>query len=78
MNENRAKKLVKKVESDYDKIADHFSNTRKYLWPEMKEWQGYIKNGQKISAKFRKNTLRNFLLMNCHHFRNIHGLHCFY
>ncbi len=48
MNEKKAKKLIKKVQLDYDKIADHFSNTRKYLWPEMKDWQGYVKNGQKV------------------------------
>lgn len=48
MNRTKAKKLIKKVKSDYNKIANHFSNTRKYLWPEIKEWQKYVKDGQRI------------------------------
>jgi len=48
MKQNTAKKLLKKVHDDYTKIADDFSQTRKWLWPEFIFFKKYIKEGSKI------------------------------
>ncbi len=37
-----------KTKDDYNRIAVQFSSTRHYVWPEMKEFAEYIKDGQKI------------------------------
>lgn len=48
MKQDTAKKLLKKVIEDYSKIADDFSQTRKWLWPEFDFFKKYIKEGDKI------------------------------
>ncbi|MBN1494223.1 class I SAM-dependent methyltransferase [Candidatus Peregrinibacteria bacterium] len=48
MKESTAKQLLKKVEQDYDLIADEFSETRKWLWPEFEGFKKYLKDGQTI------------------------------
>ena len=48
MKEFTAKQLLKKVEQDYNLIADEFSQTRQWLWPEFDNFKKYVKNGQTI------------------------------
>lgn len=48
MRRNTAKKLLKKVVEDYSKIADDFSQTRTWLWPEFSFFKKYIKPGDKV------------------------------
>ncbi len=48
MKENTAKRLLKKVHDDYLQIADDFSQTRKWLWPEFSFFKKYIKEGDTI------------------------------
>jgi ubiquinone/menaquinone biosynthesis C-methylase UbiE len=48
MKESTAKHLLKKVENDYDLIAEEFSETRKWLWPEFEGFKKYLKDGQTI------------------------------
>ena len=48
MNQKTAKKLLKKTRKDYTKIADHFAETRKYIWPEFKKFLAYLKSGDKV------------------------------
>lgn len=45
---NKAEKLLQKVKDDYNKIAQHFSQTRYAPWDEFKLFKEYIKDGQKI------------------------------
>ena len=48
MKESTAKQLLKKVENDYDLIAEEFSDTRKWLWPEFDNFKKYLKDRQTI------------------------------
>lgn len=49
MNENTAKKLLKKVQKGYNSIADDFDQTRKMKWPEFEIFLPYIKKDDKLS-----------------------------
>jgi alkylated DNA repair protein alkB family protein 8 len=48
MNEKKAEKIIKSLQVGYDQVAQHFSDTRFMLWPEMRDWKNYIKDGQNI------------------------------
>jgi len=48
MDEEYAKYLLKKTEEDYNRIADEFSKTRFYLWPEFEYFQKFIKPGGQV------------------------------
>ena len=48
MNQSYAKYLIEKTKQDFNKIAESFSKTRTYLWPELKKLKRYIQSGQKI------------------------------
>jgi len=48
MNEKQAKKLIELNKQTYNAIADDFSHSRKYLWPEMDSLSQYIKDNDKI------------------------------
>lgn len=48
MKEEVAKKILDKVKLDYELIAGQFSDTRQYLWGELKKFDQYVKEGQKI------------------------------
>lgn len=48
MDKNRAQKLIQLNKQTYNHIASEFSNSRKYLWPEIKTFSHYIKDNQKI------------------------------
>lgn len=48
MKEVKAEKIIRQIKADYNLIARHFDQTRKFLSPEMKNWKKYIKPGQKI------------------------------
>ncbi len=48
MDESKAKQLIKLNKQTYNAIADEFSSSRKYLWPEMNSLGQYIKDGDKI------------------------------
>lgn len=43
-----SKVIIHKTKQDYNLIASYFSNTRYDLWPELKPFVKYIKNGQNI------------------------------
>lgn len=43
-----AKKLIQEVQSDYNRIAGHFSKTRAYFWPDAKFLLDYIKEGDSV------------------------------
>lgn len=48
MKKDFAKKLIKKTQEDYNRIAKHFSSTRVYPWSEMKKFIDYIKDSDKV------------------------------
>ncbi len=48
MNREIARKLLKKVKDDYNKIAVEFGATRDKLWPEFYFLKKYLKNGDKV------------------------------
>lgn len=48
MNEKKAEKIIKSVQVGYDQVAQHFSDTRSMLWPEMRAWDKYIKDSQNV------------------------------
>ena len=48
MKPDYAKYLIRKTKQDFDKIAEHFSETRKRIWPEIEELKEYIKEGEKM------------------------------
>lgn len=48
MKQDTAKKLLKKVHKDYMQIAEDFSQTRKWLWPEFDFFRKYINKGDSI------------------------------
>ncbi len=39
---------MEKTKGDFNEIAESFSESRKEIWPELKELEKYIKNGKKI------------------------------
>ena len=48
MKRDLAKKLLDKTAEDYNLIAEDFSKTRFFLWPEFSEFLKFIKNGDSI------------------------------
>ncbi len=48
MKIKKAKEIIKKNKKDWNKIAHKFSNTRKFLWPELKKLDDYVKKGDKV------------------------------
>jgi len=48
MEEEYARYLLKKTEEDYDRIAEHFSETRFSAWPEFLYFQKFIKKGNRV------------------------------
>lgn len=48
MKESTAIELLNKVQKDYAAIAEDFSETRKWLWPEFTYFKKYLKPGQNI------------------------------
>ncbi|MBD3282315.1 MAG: methyltransferase domain-containing protein [Candidatus Portnoybacteria bacterium] len=48
MDLNYAKKLIEKNKKDFNIIANQFSQTRKYLWPELKKLKKYIKRNTRV------------------------------
>jgi len=48
MNLQTKKFLLKKVKEDYEKLAEIFNHTRKYLWEDFKEFKQYVKDGDVI------------------------------
>ena len=54
MDTNLAKKIIQQNKEVYNKIAAHFSNTRSYLWEDLKPLQEYTKNKNSIQeAKWK-------------------------
>ncbi len=49
MQKDITKKLLNKVVEDYNKIASDFDMTRQRSWPEFKQFNGYVKNGDRIA-----------------------------
>ncbi len=48
MKKERAEKIINQLAAGYDLIAEDFSATRYKIWSEMKGWDYYIRDGQKI------------------------------
>ena len=48
MDDAFANYLLKKTREDYNLIADQFSNTRKFIWPELKNLVRFCRNGERI------------------------------
>ena len=48
MESKKAEELLKKGQEDYNLIAGHFSQTRKYLWEDFKYFGEYVKERDKI------------------------------
>lgn len=48
MNKKKAEELLKKGRADYNLIAGHFSQTRKYLWEDFKYFGDYVKEGDRV------------------------------
>jgi alkylated DNA repair protein alkB family protein 8 len=48
MKASTAKELLKKVQKDYEAIAEEFSKTRQYAWPEFLHFKKYINEGNTI------------------------------
>ncbi|MCD6471014.1 class I SAM-dependent methyltransferase [bacterium] len=48
MKEEFAQKILKKNKRDYKTIAENFSGTRAYLWPELLRFEEYVKEGDKV------------------------------
>lgn len=48
MKESVAKQLLEKVQKDYEAIAEEFSQTRNYAWPEFKHFKKYINPGNTV------------------------------
>ena len=40
--------IISKTREDYNLIAKHFSNTRYDVWLELKQFEKYVKPGQKV------------------------------
>ncbi|MFH1790183.1 MAG: methyltransferase domain-containing protein [bacterium] len=45
---NKSQDIIQKTRDDYNRIAKHFSDTRKFVWPELNCFKKHIKNDQKI------------------------------
>ena len=43
-----AQKILKKNKAAWEDMAEKFSNTRQYIWPELKSLVKYVKDGDKI------------------------------
>lgn len=48
MKEKTANKILEKVKLDYELISGQFSDTRQYLWGELKKFDQYVKKGDKV------------------------------
>lgn len=48
MTKESAEKLIKLNKESYNKIADHFSITRGYIWPDLKNLAEHIHNNYKV------------------------------
>lgn len=48
MKNNTAEALVKKTKEDYCKIAQAFSKTRQWIWPELLDYLNSVKKGERI------------------------------
>jgi len=48
MEKEYAEYLLKKTKEDYDLIAEEFSQTRGFLWEELKKFKDLVKNGEKV------------------------------
>ena len=48
MNKDTAESIINKTKSDYNNIADHFSQTRYLMWKEFEEFASYIKGGDQV------------------------------
>ena len=48
MDKEYAKYLLDKTQADYNRIASHFSNTRKYIWQDLEYFKKFVDNGDKI------------------------------
>jgi len=48
MNEKYARNLLDKTQVNYNRIASHFSNTRKYIWDDLKYFEGFVNNGDRV------------------------------
>lgn len=48
MDKHTAQSIINKTKSDYNTIAEHFSQTRYKAWPEFYEFSQYIKDGDKV------------------------------
>lgn len=48
MKKITAKKIMKKTQKNYEKIAVDFAKSRKFLWPEFNYFKGFVNEGDKI------------------------------
>ena len=48
MKKDKAEKIIKQMSAGYNLIAKDFSDTRYKVWSEMKAWQQYFSDGQKV------------------------------
>lgn len=48
MDKDYAQYLLKKTREDYNLIADDFSRTRSFIWPELNVLKNYVKDHEKI------------------------------
>ncbi len=48
MKKKRINKILKNLEIGYDLIADKFSGTRNFFWPDLEFIQGYVKNDDRV------------------------------
>lgn len=48
MDKAIAKKILEETKEDYERIAEGFSSSRSYIWPEMEVLSQYVKDGDNI------------------------------
>ncbi len=48
MKKEIVEKLLKKVKKDYEATASEFSESRSYLWEELKQFKKYVKDGDTV------------------------------
>ena len=48
MNEQSAKKIIKLNKESYENIAEQFSITRSYVWPDLKNLSTNVRNNQSV------------------------------
>jgi len=48
MDQEYAKYLLDKTQADYNRIASHFSNTRKYIWDDLKYFKKFAQDKDRI------------------------------